>query len=111
MIRPSRGVHGGVDGATVIDSRDGRPIAQMAADYLQSVRRLAEERSNGLGHVFVTGSVKTETSKLVFVRKIPGNGIAVDVFGDRGVKRGVEDRHLGKARRKEPLTDFNTQQV
>ncbi len=86
-------------GGAMLDRRDARPVAEMAGDDPQRLRRPLREPGNSVRHVAVAQAVKSEALDSSFRAEFLGQSVASCACRQRRVERCVEHghvRHAGK---------------
>ena len=86
--------HRGVDNFTLVDSGDGRTVAQMAGDELQALNRLLQELGSAVADVLVAGAVEAVAADTVLLIVLIGDGVHVGLRGHGGVESRVKDRNI-----------------
>src|SRR5450759_1981562 len=97
MGRPSRGVnpHRCIDGSAMIDSGNGRTIAQMTRDKLEFIDGLSQYCGSLMRYKIVTGTVKTIFADVVTGIENVRDRIHECLVRHRLMECGVEDCDLG----------------
>ncbi|CDC28528.1 cAMP-binding protein [Faecalibacterium sp. CAG:82] len=101
--------HGGINDLALVNRGNGRTIAQVAGDELQTLNGLLQILGSLISNVFVAGAVEAIAADAVLLIVLVGDGVHIGFRGHGAVESGVEDSDHGDVRAKDLAGSLNAQ--